>query len=63
MIITWAIAYFTEGIIYNIANALFFVSGIIWAYEEITNGVNRFRKILGVIVMLMLMVALVQKFN
>ena len=37
-----------EGSVYEVARAVFYVALTIWAWEEATRGVNRFRKALGV---------------
>ena len=37
-----------EGDVYEAARAVFYVALTIWAWEEATRGVNRFRQLLGV---------------
>lgn len=58
-IITAALAFvvsrMSQGIIQSIATSIFFAAAIIWAYEEMYNGVNWFRRTLGSVVMLYLL--------
>lgn len=37
-----------DGSLYDVARAVFYVALTIWAWEEVTRGVNLFRKALGV---------------
>ena len=36
-----------EGSVYDVARAVFYVALTVWAWEEVTRGVNLFRKALG----------------
>jgi hypothetical protein len=60
MIIAWPISFITYGIVHAIAYSLFVTIGIIWAYEEITQGVNWFRKLLGWSVLIIFIANIVQ---
>jgi hypothetical protein len=42
----------THGLIHSLANNLFYVFLIIWAYREIAEGANWFRRGLGVVVII-----------
>jgi hypothetical protein len=56
----WLVSNFTNGLLHSIANALFIIFGIIWAYEEITTGVNWFRKLLGITIMILFLIKIIQ---
>jgi hypothetical protein len=49
----WLIGFFGKGSAHQFGVTLFTVSIIIWAYLEITSGVNLFRRILGLVVLAM----------
>jgi len=53
MIITWPLSYFLTGDYAHLTKSVFYVVAVIWAYEEIVRGVNWFRNLLGVMVMVM----------
>ncbi len=42
----------SSGILHKLGATVYTIAIIIWAYEEITSGVNWFRRLLGVIVLL-----------
>jgi hypothetical protein len=44
--------------IHDIARAVFYVALIIWAYEEAARGVNGFRRALGAVALLLIVVDL-----
>ncbi len=46
------------GIAGDIARAVLYVSFAIWAYEELANGVNGFRRALGALGLLLVLVGL-----
>jgi hypothetical protein len=48
----WLVSYFSSGLISSVSRTVFYIAGIIWAYEEITDGVNLFRRILGLAALL-----------
>jgi len=54
----WLGTKFAEGQLPAISKAVFYVGGILWAYEEIFRGVNLFRKLLGGAVMAFLIFSL-----
>ena len=56
--IGFAIEKFTEGNIQTFGKTLFIASLIIWSYQELTKGVNWFRKILGGMVLAMTLITL-----
>lgn len=56
--IGFAISKVTGGAIHTLANTVFTMSIIIWAYEEATAGVNLFRKLLGAAVLVIMAVSL-----
>lgn len=41
----------------DVARAVFYVALTVWAYEELANGVNGFRKALGAAVLVLVVVA------
>lgn len=53
------ISMISVGILQRISSSVYYIAIIIWAYEEISTGVNWFRKLLGSIVLLMTLVGLV----
>lgn len=58
MIITWPLSHIMPGQYGVLAKTVFYVAAVIWSYEEIINGVNWFRNLLGMGVMMMVMVSL-----
>ena len=59
MLSGWLGSKIFSGFIGDLAEALFYAAGFIWAYEEIFNGVNWFRRLLGAIVAIYLVVRLI----
>ena len=57
-IIGFAISRITGGSAHLIASTVFTMAIIIWAYEEATQGVNVFRKLLGATVLVIIGVSL-----
>ena len=55
----WLGTKLTQGQLLAISKTVFYIGGILWAYEELFNGVNRFRKLLGAVVMSWLIFSLV----
>lgn len=41
----------TNGIVHKLGSVVFTVAIIIWAYQEISSGINWFRKLLGVAIL------------
>lgn len=59
MIVAWAVSYFfTTGYIYAVSRTVFYIAGVIWAYEEIVHGANWFRRLLGAAVMIILFIGI-----
>jgi len=58
MIITWPLGHILPGQYGVLAKTVFYVTAVIWSYEEIINGVNWFRNLLGFSVMMLVMVSL-----
>ncbi len=56
--IGFAISTLTGDEIHNLANVIFIMAIIIWAYEESATGVNLFRKLLGATVLLFMAISL-----
>jgi len=54
----FAIDTLTEGSIHLLASTVFTIAILMWAYEEVTMGVNLFRKLLGAAVILIMGVSL-----
>ena len=48
------------SVIHDLARAISYVALTIWAYEEATDGVNGFRKALGIGALVWIVVALAQ---
>lgn len=59
MVVSWLISYFSTGYMYSFSRSIFITAGIIWSYEELIHGINWFRKLLGLIVMLVFIAGLV----
>lgn len=53
----------THGILHFCALIVFTLFGLIWAYEEITSGVNWFRRMLGVLALLFILFYLYHQFR
>ena len=51
-----------SGTIEDIARAVFYVALAVWAYEELANGVNTWRRVLGAIFLAAIVVALTRTF-
>jgi hypothetical protein len=45
-----------HGLLGAAGETLFIITGTIWSYLELTNGINRFRKILGGVVLALIAV-------
>jgi len=58
MIIAWPLSHIVPGQYGVLAKTVFYVTAVIWSYEEIINGVNWFRNLLGLTVMMLVMVSL-----
>lgn len=58
MLGAWLASNFLKGQLYFFSRTIFYVAGVIWSYEEIAHGINIFRKSLGIIVMLILIMGL-----
>jgi hypothetical protein len=52
MLIGFAVLLFTHGLFGATAETVFVVAGVIWSYQEISSGVNRFRKGLGIMTLI-----------
>ncbi len=50
-IIGFIVKEISSGLLQRIGATIFYLAIIIWAYEEIKNGVNWFRKGLGIVVL------------
>lgn len=51
--VAWLVQFaFSDGPVHAAARAAFIILLTIWAYEEIFHGVNGFRRLLGIIVMI-----------
>ena len=61
MIFAWLVSHFSTGYVSAISRVVFLTAGIIWAYEEIKSGVNWFRRMLGLVVLLVLFMGLVME--
>ncbi len=46
-----------DGTVHDVARAVFYVAISIWAYEEAVHGVNGFRKALGIIGLVLIVIA------
>jgi hypothetical protein len=51
-------AHLTSGVVHAAASSLFYASLSIWAYEEAVNGVNWFRRLLGVAFAIYILISL-----
>jgi hypothetical protein len=51
-LVSYAISAFTSGILHRMGSTVFFIAISIWSYQEIVSGVNWFRRILGIVVLL-----------
>jgi hypothetical protein len=61
MFVAWLISHYSEGYLFSFSRTIFIVAGVIWSYEEIVHGVNWFRKILGIIIMVMIMTGIIMQ--
>ena len=52
------IGHFTQGAVHGVVSSLFYVFIIIWAYREIAEGANWWRRTLGLAVMAYIFVGL-----
>jgi hypothetical protein len=44
----------TNGFLHALGTAVYIITGSIWSYLEITDGVNLFRKLLGLFVLILI---------
>jgi hypothetical protein len=42
----------------DLARAVFYVALTVWAYEELANGVNGFRRLLGAVALVLIVIAI-----
>ena len=49
---------FTTGIFHKLGITLFTATLIIWSYQEITSGINWFRKLLGGVILIAILINL-----
>ncbi len=56
-------ALLSDGAARDCVRGVFFVAITIWAYEEAANGVNGFRKALGVVSLLLIAVAIAREIS
>jgi len=61
MAIAWLLARFSSGPVTPAAMAIFTAAGVIWSYEELRHGVNWFRRGLGAVVLILLVVGLARR--
>jgi hypothetical protein len=47
-----------SGTVHDVARAVFYVAITIWAYEEAVNGVNGFRKGIGIVGLILIVVSI-----
>ena len=47
-----------SGTVHDVARAVFYVAITIWAYEEAANGVNGFRRGIGVVGLILIVVSI-----
>ena len=59
--IGYSIQWLTHGSISTLAYTVFTMAIVIWAYEEAATGVNPFRRLLGVAVLIAMMVSLFEQ--
>ncbi len=52
------IGFFVSGVVQGYVATIFYMAIIIWAYEEIVHGVNWFRRGLGSVVMVAILISL-----
>jgi hypothetical protein len=60
-IAAWIVGHFTSGSIDDAASAVFYVALSCFAWWEVTDGVNNFRRVMGVAVLLYVVVSLAGK--
>jgi hypothetical protein len=47
-----------SGTVHDVARAVFYVAITIWAYEEAANGVNGFRRALGIVGLILIVISI-----
>lgn len=47
-----------SGVVADVSRAVFYLAVAIWAYEELVRGVNRFRRSLGAVALLVVLIGL-----
>lgn len=57
--IAFVLSIVLTGIYQKISSSVYYIAIIIWAYQEVSTGVNWFRKLLGTVALLMTFVGLV----
>jgi hypothetical protein len=53
--IGFLVSIISNGIIQKVSSSIFYIAITAWSYEEMVGGVNWFRKLLGMCVLLMIM--------
>jgi hypothetical protein len=58
----WARSFEDSGFLEFVGRAPFYLAGLYWAYLEVTSGRSQFRRTLGLVVGVLLMISLIQQF-
>jgi hypothetical protein len=57
------VAIIAGGTLEDIARAVFYVGLTVWAYEELVHGVNSFRRGLGAVALVLIVIGLARAFG
>ncbi len=60
-IAAWIVGHFTSGSVHDAASAVFYVALSCFAWWEVTDGANNFRRVMGAAVLLFVVVSLAGK--
>ena len=58
MIVAWLAQHFTKEPVSAAAEAVFFTAATVWSYEEVAHGANWFRRVLGVVALVSVLISL-----
>jgi hypothetical protein len=61
-LIAGVVGRFSTGSLYTMAEAVFVMAGTVWSYGEITAGINWFRRLLGLVVLIAIFLKLMRFF-
>ena len=63
LLLAGVVGRFATGMLYTLSEAIFIMAGTVWSYGEVTKGVNWFRKLMGLVVLVFIFLRLMRFFG